>query len=767
MNMKAVLVLLALALATILALVCVLLTRTGKSSQNCEAETEHTDIQYQVGQQKALTRGQHVVFADLEPEEFSQVVTYLRNNLGVELVNAADARPSENCIYYIDIKYPSKQEVLDYLDRGATKPKREALAVVFFGNQKDPNITEFVVGPLPTPSYHEDITEEKYKTKLPYYRRPMTGQEYVDAYNLVYQKEFPNAPSFLSDVFGYDGTNFAALTTVPRGSKSGDRSTWFVLFLNVSGSCFALHPIGLEVLLDHKSLDVTKWRVTKVFYNGVYYSNMADLEKQYKAGRVQVVKMSRVAPENDIGSMKPKVKPGDGAPIQFYPAGIRYAITKNHVKYQSWTFNFGMNVNSGLRLFDIRFNNERIVYELSTQEAIVIYGSNAPGGMITRYLDGSFGIGRFSFELVRGVDCPYLATYVDAHYLMESDTPETIKNAICIFEQNSGTPLRRHYSNMHSMYYGGLPNTVLVIRTVSTLINYDYVWDFIFYQNGAIEVKMHATGYISSSFFFGDGLDYGSRVGEHTLGTLHTHFINYKVDLDVGGTSNSFTTQDMKFNPINIPWQPESKIQRPKVVREVLEKENKAAFKLNENMPRYVHFSSNTTNKWGHLRSYRIQLVSFAGEFLPEESPVESAMGWARYKLAVTKRKEEEQASSSIFNQNDPWSPSVKFSDFINDENIKQEDLVAWITAGFLHIPHSEDIPNTATPGNGVGFFLRPYNFFDLDPSVYSPDGVYFSSEEDYSSCEVNHLACLSKTASCAPKIPPFTYEGFRNLVNL
>lgn len=52
------------------------------------------------------------------------------------------------------------------------------------------------------------------------------------------------------------------------------------------------------------------------------------------------------------------------------------------------------------------------------------------------------------------------------------------------------------------------------------------------------------------------------------------------------------------------------------------------------------------------------------------------------------------------------------------------QDLVAWVTVGFLHIPHSEDIPNTATPGNSVGFLLRPFNFFPEDPSMASKDTV-------------------------------------------
>ena len=41
-----------------------------------------------------------------------------------------------------------------------------------------------------------------------------------------------------------------------------------------------------------------------------------------------------------------------------------------------------------------------------------------------------------------------------------------------------------------------------------------------------------------------------------------------------------------------------------------------------------------------------------------------------RYQLAVTQRKEGEPSSTSIYNLNDPWSPTLDFSDFINNETI-------------------------------------------------------------------------------------------------
>ena len=76
---------------------------------------------------------------------------------------------------------------------------------------------------------------------------------------------------------------------------------------------------------------------------------------------------------------------------------------------------------------------------------------------------------------------------------------------------------------------------MLVFRSVSTLLNSDYVWDMVFYSSGAIAVKFHATCYISSAFILGASRRYGNEAGEHPLGTIHTHSAHYKVDLDVGG----------------------------------------------------------------------------------------------------------------------------------------------------------------------------------------------------------------------------------------
>ncbi|EHB06299.1 Membrane primary amine oxidase [Heterocephalus glaber] len=705
------------------------------------------------------------------------------------------------------------------------------------------------------------------------------------------------------------------MTTAPRGLQSGDRATWFGLYYNVSGAGIFLHPVGLELLVDHGAPEPARWVVRQVVFQGRHYESLPCLEHLFEAGLVKVVPV----PDNGTGgawSLKSPVPPGPAPPLQFPPQGPRFSVQGSRVASSLWAFSFGLGAFSGPRVFDIRFRGERVAYEVSVQEALAVYGGNSPAAMLTHYMDSSFGIGKYSTPLARGVDCPYLATYVDRHFLVGSQAPKTIRDALCVFEQNQGLPLRRHHSDFYSHYYGGVADTVLVVRSVATLLNYDYVWDVIFHPNGAIEVRVHATGYISSSFFFGAAQRYGNRVGEHVLGTVHTHSIHFKVDLDVaGGTRHSleregsvdpmrnsgkllewperrrcslvpwgftfvslsfsalssahvflsgfrsssglwlvlqpptargappslselcwtlsdagFTlcpeprcqpalrpcphvpgthsalsrvgfalvtalgqaeesaaprrpgsalpvcipvgvggsgpenwvwAEDLAFFPAAVPWRPEHQIQSLQVTRKLLETEEQAAFALGGATPHYLYLASNRSNKWGHPRGYRVQTLGPVGELLPPNSSVAGAFSWVRYQLAVTRRKEEESSSSSIFNQNDPWTPTVDFADFINNETITGEDLVAWVTAGFLHIPHAEDIPNTVTAGNGVGFFLRPYNFFDEDPSFRSADSVYFQGGQDAGACELNPLACLPLAAACAPGLPAFSHGGF------
>nr|XP_046271504.1 retina-specific copper amine oxidase [Scatophagus argus] len=707
-------------------------------------------------------RGKHdersLVFADLTLEEYLQVQDYMVKQKNLKISTNQITKPSENFLFLIDLSLPRKADVLAYLDGKGDKPSREATVVVFDGTLGQ--IKEYAVGPLPKPRYIRDVTRERYNMELPITARTVTVGEYALLFGFLKDAVFSKLQKLMKESFDVDkDRTLNAFEQMPRGVKSGDRKTWISFFRDMSG--MYIHPVGFEVLVNHESVNESQWTVERLLYNGQYFNTTEELQQKYDQGSIKKI-VYKESP--DYGSLKPKQKPLQVGPQQFYPEGKRYSVSNNHVLYMDWSFAFGLSSLTGMRVFDVRFKGERIAYELSVQEAMSVYGSVTPGMILTKFLDTSIGIGRFAHELTRGVDCPYEATYVDTYRYIDVPAPVRFRNSICIFEHNMGQPLRRHFSDFFHNSYGGMVNSALVFRTITAIGNYDYMWDFIFYQNGVVEAKVHATGYISSSYLVEGSLKHGHQVAEKVLGNIHTHFINFKVDLDVLGVKNFFQTKDMEYVNVSLPWMPDHFAMVPQLVEKQLKTEKEAALRYDTKTPRYLHIASQQTNRWGHQRSYRLQVLSFAGEHLPESQGEERAMSWARYKVAITKHKDLERTSSSLYSQNNIWTPAVDFSKYIEDnESIEDEDLVAWVTTGFLHIPHSEDIPNTATVGNGGGVLLRPHNYFNEDPSIHSADGVYIGpgSEE---SCEYNRMACFARE-TCSPVLEPFTYHGFNGVM--
>ncbi|XP_076852139.1 primary amine oxidase, liver isozyme-like [Brachyhypopomus gauderio] len=701
-----------------------------------------------------------LIFADLTPLEYKSVRDYMWGQADLKISHSATARPSENFIFLIDLLLPKKAEALSYLDAKGPKPPRKAIVVVFFGEHG--YLKEYVVEPMSGNMQHHDVTREKYKVdSLPFTARPVTIGEYVQLFTFLYREVFRKIETELRESFGYfpNKKNLAWYEGIPRGVKTGDRKTWISFFHDYSG--MYIHPVGFEVLINHENKNSSIWSVEKLLYNGKYFDSINRFKLSYAEGTLNKTVFKDIS---NYGSLKPRSRPTGLGPQQYYVQGKRFSVKKNQVIYLDWNFAFGLSSLTGMRVFDIRFKGERIAYELSVQEAMSVYGSVTPGMILTKFLDSSFGIGRFAHELVRGIDCPYLATYIDVYRYIDTNVTQRFRNAICVFEHDTGRPLRRHFSDFSQNSYGGLANSALYFRTITAIGNYDYIWDFIFYQSGSVEARVHATGYISSSFNVDGSLKYGHQVAENVIGNIHTHFVNFKVDLDILGVKNVFQTKDMVYEEVPLPWMTQRKAKIPRLVEKQVMTEREGALRHDHKIPRYLHVASNQTNRWGHQRSYKLQVVSFAGEHLPESEPEERSMSWARYKVAITKHKDEEQTSSSLYSQNYMWDPVVDFSKYIEDnEVIENEDLVAWVTTGFLHIPHTEDIPNTVTVGNGGGVLLRPHNYFDEDPSIHSPDGVYFKpgSETD---CEFNKIACLDKDL-CSPSLDPFTYHGFEEVM--
>uniref|UniRef100_A0A8D0MM42 Amine oxidase n=1 Tax=Sus scrofa TaxID=9823 RepID=A0A8D0MM42_PIG len=682
--------------------------------------------------------GKAGVFADLSAQELKAVHSFLWSQKELKLEPSGTLTMAKNSVFLIEMLLPKKQHVLKFLDKGYRRPVREARAVIFFGAQEQPNVTEFAVGPLPTPRYMRDLPPRP-GHQVSWASRPISKAEYALLSHKLQEATQPLRQFFRRTTgFSFGDCHEQCLTftdVAPRGLASGQRRTWFILQRQMPG--YFLHPTGLELLVDHGSTNAQDWTVEQVWYNGKFYRSPEELAQKYNDGEVDVVILEDPLAKGKDGESLPEpalfsfYQPrGDFAvtmhgPHVVQPQGPRYSLEGNRVMYGGWSFAFRLRSSSGLQILDVHFGGERIAYEVSVQEAVALYGGHTPAGMQTKYIDVGWGLGSVTHELAPDIDCPETATFLDALHHYDADGPVLYPRALCLFEMPTGVPLRRHFNSNFSggfNFYAGLKGQVLVLRTTSTVYNYDYIWDFIFYPNGVMEAKMHATGYVHATFYTPEGLRYGTRLHTHLIGNMHTHLVNYRVDLDVAGTTNSFQTLQMELENITNPWSPRHRLVQPTLKQTRYSRERQAAFRFGQPLPKYLLITSPKENPWGHTRSYRLQLHSMADQVLPPGWQEERAVTWARYPLAVTRYRESELSSSSIYNQNDPWDPPVVFEEFLrNNENIEDEDLVAWVTVGFLHIPHSEDIPNTATPGNSVGFLLRPFNFFPEDPGCLKP----------------------------------------------
>lgn len=100
--------------------------------------------------------------------------------------------------------------------------------------------------------------------------------------------------------------------------------------------------------------------------------------------------------------------------------------------------------------------------------------------------------------------------------------------------------------------------------------------------------------------------------------------------LNLTGLKNWVVAEDTVFKPVAAPWNPELQLQRPQLTRQVLSREDLAAFPWGSPLPRYLYLATNQTNAWGHQRGYRIQIHSPPGVHVPLESDMERALSWGR-----------------------------------------------------------------------------------------------------------------------------------------
>ncbi|EJF56720.1 amine oxidase catalytic domain-containing protein [Dichomitus squalens LYAD-421 SS1] len=697
--------------------------------------------------------------------------------LNLNLTAGDKAFISDNYIYRIEAYRPPKKDAVAYLDNPeqSSPPEKYAHVVIHHGSASEPYVQDYLVGPIPISekTAMRKLTEVYHRDPIPYSARGFTTMNEIAPLLL---KIMPPLAEATQDLFGgvvrgLPNDTIVGGMAAPFSFDGSFRRGWISWRRNVPGPW--LHPVNFFMYVDTTGTDPEQWKLLKLVYNHQVFNTTDDFLAAYRNG---TLKRLPDRPDQDPSSVdwstRKRPQPHSLRDLDDLPGprsvsfgGVRFRVDRalQYVSWMGWGMYFGFDRDMGLSLWDLRFKGERIIYELAPQEAMAQYAGNDPMQSTTAWLDRYFGMGSAVRDMMPGYDCPHEAVYLPATtYNYEGSI--TRERAICIFEHDPGRPITRH-TGYAAGEMGATLGYQLIVRSVSTVGNYDYLFDYIFQIDGTVEVRLSASGYLQGGYWEPSQEGYGTAIRDSTMGSLHDHVINYKVDLDVAGTENSLLFTHTATEKITQPWLDDDwgqEVIQQKISKTYIENEDDALLKYPANFQGgYSLVNRESLNRWGVPRGYAIH----AG-YSPIHNTVVGSKrllnnaNWARYNLAVSKRKDTEPTSSSQWNLHLPGAPMVDFHKFFDGENLTQTDLVAWVNVGTHHLPQAEDSPNTRTNLAASSFFLTPLNYFDYDVSIDSRNAILLSAPEKpgapwaFDDYGVRQAHCVP------PPVAPFEYRG-------
>lgn len=613
----------------------------------------------------------------------------------VEIVKAApDFKPNTR-FTQIALVEPEKAKVWDFVLNGtAVDTPRQAAITMLDGK----HIVESVV----------DLQEKKVVSWAAI--KDAHGMVLLDDFMTV-QSIVTSSPEFAQALKKHGVDDPSKVVTTPLtvgyfdgkdGLRQEDRLLKVVSYLDVGDGNYWAHPIENLVAV----VDLEQKKIQKI-----------------EEGPVVPVPLTP-RPYDGRDRVAPSLKPLNIVE----PEGKNYTITGDMVHWQNWDFHLRLDSRVGPILSTITYNDNgkkrQVMYQGSLGGMIVPYGDPDVGWYFKAYLDsGDYGMGTLTSSLVRGKDVPSNAVMLNETIPDYTGAPMEIPRAIAIFERYAG-PEYKHQEM-------GKPNVSaerreLVVRWVSTVGNYDYIFDWVFHQNGTIGIDAGATGIeavkgVQAKTMHDpsakDDTKYGTLIDHNIVGTTHQHIYNFRLDMDVDGTNNRMVAMDPEVKP-NTAGGPRTSTMQ--VNQYTIDTEQQAAQKFD---PGTIRLLSNTTkeNRMGNPVSY--QIIPYAGGTHPVATGANFAKDeWIYHRLSFM----DKQLWVTRYHPNEMY-PEGKFPNrSIHDEglgkyskdneNLNDQDNVVWMTTGTTHVARAEEWP--IMPTEWVHTLLKPWNFFDETPTL-------------------------------------------------
>jgi primary-amine oxidase len=440
-----------------------------------------------------------------------------------------------------------------------------------------------------------------------------------------------------------------------------------------------------------------------------------------------VVPIPRTPADFTTATAGPVREPRSGIAIE-QRLGPGFRLEGQTVTWGAWQFHVRLDPRLGLVVSMVRFLDRgtarSVLYQGSMSELFVPYMDPGSGWSFRAYLDaGEDGLGKLAAPLEPGRDCPSNAVFLDAVFADDWGEPYTRERAACLFERSAGDVTWRHFE-AENQQSDVAPRTDLVLRSVSAVANYDYVFDWAFHQDGTIAVAVGATGIaqvkaVSSRTAresTAAGPAYGRMVAPHTSAINHDHFFCFRLDLDVDGPQNSFRIDRLKTTRLD-PGSPRQSVWI--VEGHTAAREQDARLPVEMDRPALWRvINPGVVGPLGYPVSYELRPGMNAVSLLAPGDSLRRRAGFANFHLWVTPYRADERYAAGTYpfrRAHDDGLPAWTSA----NRSLERTDLVLWYTMGFHHVARAEDWP--VVPVMRQEFELRPFDFFERNPTAGPP----------------------------------------------
>jgi primary-amine oxidase len=401
------------------------------------------------------------------------------------------------------------------------------------------------------------------------------------------------------------------------------------------------------------------------------------------------------------------------------PNGAGFGIRGSEIEWDRWRLHLAIHPRRGLEIFDVAWRDEgryrSVVYRASLSELITPYGDPSFATWYPRD-EGDYGMTSYSAaraQAILGADAPENATFLPATMADPRGRPVTLERAIAVYERDAGV-LWRHAGD-------GRRARQLVLSSYNTIDNYDYLFHWIFSQDGAIEVQVQLTGVMNTT---GGGAPhdpddetphYGHLVAPGVRAPNHQHFFAWRLDLDVDGASNRV----LELNTINPRADSTDRdAEWFGMTQKTLRGEVEARRDLDLNSARrWLVTNNGRMNALGQPAGYALIPGENAPPFPGPNTAARRRAAFLNHHLWVTRfDRSHVYASGEWVNLGGLNEGVAAWSE--DNQSLVDADAVVWYTMSVLHVPRPEDWP--IMPAHTAGFRLVPVGFFDRNPALQS-----------------------------------------------